>query len=484
MDGPTSFSVVCTATAATTDDADGVENVAPQSPPPAVTNLTDAAAALRELCVAPVADPDALLGLTEAELFESCAATLEAGTVPVDYPKVLVICSNQLQRTVLRLSLVHAGFSVVEAHSIRDASAQRCYHNMDLVITDLTSELDVQDTLSVLRAKCKVVPCIALLPSVEEVENVVACVSLNIPSEEEKDCSARLAPHHLISIGFSLTHRKPLHSFIARRLPRIFVTSERRAVTMTTSISSNYSRIKTVLAEVCDRSLFYQVKDASKAYQGVVKGSVEVHPSFISMQNENRTLKAKIADIREQERDVQTSVSELGVRVHALEAELRSERVKNGELEGRLKMSDALCKQSLVAIEDRYIHDERLQETSLGQRLSHDREVRIVTERCESLQKQLTTATHEVRTLKAHLCTAEDSLKDAASEIEFLQCKAEAIAVETLVPKGVTADTGGYFKVQRKGGRYTSFFLTTILNHFFRIPCNTANKQNLCFIVF
>ena len=401
----------------------------------AVSPMVLAAQEMRRLCRDSGSDAAAREGMDEGGLRQECLAALNTRLLRVDYPKVLVASPNMLLRTVVRLALVKAGFVAVEAPSVLDHAAARHYHSLDAVLVDAGggAAAAAQDDIAVLRARMPDVPAIAIL------DDVGCAAATDVDGTVVEDAT----PHGLVSQGFDLVVRRPLEAFVEGTLSELLITPARRVAQVAQAAQANYSRISTLLSDVSDRSLYYQVKESARAYRGVVQGSVEAHPQYIRARNEATALARRVEELQEDAEAAAARAARDGDEAARLRAALEAERVRARSLAERGAEAEELRRQSVHVLEERYLRNEGLREgTSLGRRLSHDRHARMAEEHRERAAAQEVDLRESLATAKAHLerarrdrDTAQRALREARAEARFSRCRADAVE-ESYVPKG------------------------------------------------
>ena len=395
--------------------------------PPRITSLSDTAEQLRKLCsTEPVDGENLKRGLTEHELYEKCLGTLFGTVVKNDTPRVLLISSNLLQRTVIRLKLIRAGFSVVETHDITEENSKQLQRGtFNTVLVDVNGCLNKHE----LAVKVKLL----------QHENHLFVPLIAILTEQTEGCEStdELNPLQLLSLGYDLFCRHPLDNIINTHLAEVFLSNDRR-VTESLLASSNYKRICTILAEVTDRSLHKQVKESSKAYKGVVKGTVQTHPMYLKAQSEIRQLHVAQEEQEEITNKNEAEIRKLKATVGRLSSQLSQ---KNIALEQTEAARESDRKLSLQILEDTFMNSDSLSQTPLAARLRFDREILDSRNKLDQLSSRLSAATAENTRLKSeiqlHKREQSDLItinKELKSKIEFERCKQEARSEEGYVP--------------------------------------------------
>eukprot|EP01063_Lacrimia_lanifica_P009087 TRINITY_DN16115_c0_g1_i1.p1 TRINITY_DN16115_c0_g1~~TRINITY_DN16115_c0_g1_i1.p1 ORF type:complete len:990 (+),score=294.60 TRINITY_DN16115_c0_g1_i1:110-3079(+) len=277
----------------------------------AITSMRATAEELRKLGVwdrdEPRLDPLEVGEMDEKELFDTCAACIvrSPNHKYYDYPCVLVVSSNVIQRTVLKLLLSKAGFRVLEAAHVRDQQIQRSQHTINLVMVDVAcAELDLSAVVMFAKGQGLKTPA-----------PLIAVHSPYTPGEAADATFDEPSPRQSVQLGFDWFCRRPLNAFVPGLLSEVFLSGACRLQGISTTACANHPRICSLFGEVAARMA--HEADAKEALQtqsltALEEGlatSKQMHQSLLSQnfyldrvraKEEQETMRGELARLRKE----------------------------------------------------------------------------------------------------------------------------------------------------------------------------------------
>eukprot|EP00755_Sulcionema_specki_P000557 Sspe_Gene.25492::Locus_10261_Transcript_1_1_Confidence_1.000_Length_3956::g.25492::m.25492 len=222
-------------------------------------------------------DPNA----SEEDLYDFCLTRLASRVSRQDVPRALVVSSSPLTRTVTRLLFTRSGFQVAEAGGGKEAVNAFLHSKAryDLILVDTASyEVDSLELVRVAHAEGQH----------GEHYHRAAILALLTPTREGE---VELTPQEAVEMGFDLFCRTPMSRAVVGHLVELFLSATSRSQELSHMATSNYTRIRTILADITDRATAQQVKSSSRTYKNMVLASVEAHPAYVRVQSELHTVR-------------------------------------------------------------------------------------------------------------------------------------------------------------------------------------------------